>query len=93
MNMRNIIYLFAFLLMLTACDGMRVSEKLDQMDSLIAKDKVDSACVVLNSLAEVAMAPEDQAHYHLLATQLAYLTNQPLASDSLLDLAILYYPE
>lgn len=91
MNMRNIIYLFAFLLMLTACDGMRVSEKLDQMDSLIAKDKVDSACVVLNSLAEVAMAPEDQAHYHLLATQLAYLTNQPLASDSLLDLAILYY--
>ena len=91
MKKKRYIHLLAISLLLTACDGMRVSEKLDQIDSLIAKDKVDSASIVLNSLTEAVMAPEDQAHYRLLATQLGYLTNQPLASDSLLDLAITYY--
>ena len=77
--------------MLTACDGMRVSEKLDHIDSLIAKDNIDSASVVLNSLNEATMTPEDKAHFQLLATQLGYITNNPLPSDSLLDLAITYY--
>lgn len=91
MKKKCFIYLLAISFLLTACDGMRVSEKLDQIDSLIAKDKVDSASIVLNSLTEAVMVPEDQAHYRLLATQVGYLTNQPLASDSLLDLAITYY--
>ena len=91
MKKKRYIHLLAISLLLTACDGMRVSEKLDQIDSLIAKKNIDSASVVLNSLAEVSMVPEDQAHYRLLATQLAFITNNPLPSDSLLDLAILYY--
>jgi hypothetical protein len=37
------------------------------------------------------MCDEDQAHYNLLASQLGYLVNKPLPSDSLLDLAIAYY--
>lgn len=77
--------------MLTACDGMRVSEKLDHIDSLIAKDNIDSASVVLNSLNEATMTPDDKAHFQLLTTQLGYITNNPLPSDSLLDLAITYY--
>lgn len=91
MKKKRFIHLLAILLLLIGCDGMRVSEKLDQIDSLIAKKNIDSASVVLNSLAEVSMVPEDQAHYRLLATQLAFITNNPLPSDSLLDLAILYY--
>ena len=80
MKMRKIIYLFATLLMLTACGGTRVSEKLDQIDSLIARDQMG-----------VGMTPEEKAHYGLLATQLGCITNHPLPSDSLLDVALIYY--
>lgn len=90
MNMRNIIYLFAILLTQTACDGTKVSEKLDQIDSLIAKDDIDSACLLLKDVAGVSMTEEAQAHYRLLTTQLGYLSNEPLPSDSLLDLALIY---
>ena len=79
--------------MLAACDGMSVSEKLDQIDSLLAKEKIDSACVIHESLNVVGMAPEDLAHYRLLATQLGYITKHPLPSDSLLDMAISYYKD
>jgi hypothetical protein len=91
MNMKKIIYLFAILLMLTACNGTRVSEKLDQIDSLIAKDQIDSASFIHNSLNDVSMTEEDKAHYWLLATQLGYVTNHPLPSDSLLEMAYIYY--
>ena len=91
MNMRKIVYLFSTLLMLTACGGTRVSEKLDQIDSLIAREQIDSAGVILNDLKGVGMTPEEKAHYDLLATQLSYITNHPLPSDSLLDIAFTYY--
>ena len=88
---RKIIHLIAILFMLTACNGMRVSERLDQIDSLIVKEQYDSAYVVLNSLGKTSMTEEEQAHYYLLSSQLGFITNQPLPSDSLLDLAITYY--
>ena len=91
MNMRKIIYLFAILLMLAGCNGTRVTEKLNQIDSLIAKEQFDSASIIHNSLNEADMSPEDKAHYYLLSTQLGFVTNHPLPSDSLLDLALLYY--
>ena len=91
MNMKKIIYLFAILQMLAACNGTKVTEKLNQIDSLIAKEQIDSASVIHNSLNEADMSPEDQAHYYLLATQLGYITYCPLQSDSLLDLALTYY--
>ena len=91
MNKNIIIHLFAILLILTACDGVRVAVKLDQIDSLIVKEQLDSACVLLKEVAEVSMAEEDQAHYGLLATQLSYITNNPLQSDSLLNMAFTYY--
>ena len=91
MNMKKIVYLFAILLMLTACDGTRVTEKLNQVDSLIAKDQIDSAYAIHHSLNEADMLPEEQAHYYLLATQLGYVTNHPLPSDSLLDIVLTYY--
>ena len=93
MNMKKIIYLFAILQMLAACNGTKVTEKLNQIDSLIAKEQIDSASVIHNSLNEADMSPEDKAHYYLLATQLGYVTNHPLSSDSLLDLALTYYKE
>ena len=60
-------------------------------DSLIIKEQYDSASAILNSLSEKAMTEEDKAHYYLLATQLGYVTNHPLPSDSLLEMAFTYY--
>ena len=91
MNMKKMTFLFAILLMLTACNGTRVSEKLDLIDSLIAKEQFDSASIIHHSLNEATMTEEDKAHYYLLATQLGYVTNHPLPSDSLLDMALTYY--
>ena len=83
--------LSTFFLILTACNGIQVSEKLNHIDSLVVREQYDSASVLLKEIAEISMTDEEQAHYYLLATQLGYLTNQPLPSDSLLDLAIIYY--
>ena len=87
----KVIYLSAFLLLLAACNDIQVSEKLDYVDSLIVREQYDSACVLLRDVTDTKKTEEEQAHYYLLATQLGYLTNQPLPSDSLLDLAIIYY--
>lgn len=91
MNIKIIIHLFAILFMLTACDGVRVSVKLDQIDSLILNEQFDSAYVLLKEVADASMTEEDHARYGLLATQLGYITNNPLPSDSLLELAFTYY--
>lgn len=91
MNMRKSIYGIAILFTLTACDGTRVSVKLNQIDSLIVKEQYDSACVLLKEASEASMTEEDLAHYGLLATQLGYITNNPLPSDSLLDMTFTYY--
>lgn len=88
---RKIILLSGLLFLLIACNGLQVSERLNQIDSLVVREQYDSASVILNALKEASMSDEEQAHYYLLATQLGYLTNQPLPSDSLLDLAIIYY--
>ena len=89
--MKKYLNLFTVFLMLTACHDMRTSDRLNQIDSLVVKEQYDSAYAVLNSINATAMTADDQAHYRLLSTQLGYLTNQPLQSDSLLDLAIIYY--
>ena len=86
-----LLHLLAIILLLSACGGNRVSERLNDIDSLVAKEHYDSAYVLLGGLSELSMIENDKAHYQLLSTQLGYLTNKPLPSDSLLDLAITYY--
>lgn len=89
--MRKITKLFALLLLLIACNSVQVSERLNHIDSMIIKEQYDSACIIMKELNETTMTVEERAHYYLLKTQLGYLTNNPLPSDSLLDLAITYY--
>lgn len=89
--MRKLVSLLFVLSMLAGCHQGSMSEKLNEIDSLVAKEQYDSAVILLNDVAKAPLADEDQAHYNLLATQLGYLTNQPLESDSLLDLALSYY--
>lgn len=89
--MKKYLNLFAVILILTACHDMRTTDRLNQIDSLVVREQYDSAYVLLNNLNATSMTADDQAHYRILSTQLGYLTNHPLTSDSLLDLAISYY--
>lgn len=89
--MKNAIHILFLFVLLIGCQGIQVSERLDMIDSLVVKEQYDSANVLINELKETPMTAEDQAHYNLLVTQLGYVTNNPLPSDSLLDLAITYY--
>lgn len=91
--MKKFIYMFAVLLMLAACHNMRISDRLNQVDSLVVKEQYDSAYVLLNNLNGKAMTEDDQAHYRLLLTQLGFISNQPFSTDSLLNLALAYYKE
>ena len=91
--MKKICYFIsaAILLSFIGCGHQPMTKKLADIDSLIIKEHYDSASAILNSLSEKAMTEEDKAHYYLLATQLGYVTNHPLPSDSLLDIALTYY--
>ena len=92
-DMRKIIYIICNVLLLTftGCNHQPVTNQLAYIDSLIAKEQFDSACIIQNSLTEATMTEEDKAHYCLLSTQLGYVTNHPLPSDSLLEMALTYY--
>ena len=89
--MKKLLYFIAPFFLAFACDNQGIKERLNDIDSLIVKEQYDSACVILNEFDNVSMSAEDQAHYYLLKTQLGFITNNPLPSDSLLDLAITYY--
>lgn len=80
-----------FLLTFIGCNRQSMTQQLAAIDTLIVKEQIDSACSLLKEVAKVSMTEEDQAHYGLLATQLGYITNHPLSSDSLLDIAFNYY--
>ena len=88
---KKALYSFVFFILLIACHGIQVSERLNLIDSLVVREQYDSACVLLDELKEASLTGEDQAHYNLLATKLGYITNNPLPSDSLLDEAIIIY--
>ena len=92
-DMRKSCILVCSILMVTllGCNHHPITQELNQIDSLIAQEQIDSAKAMLDSLKEVDKTAEDQAHYGLLATQLGYITNHPLPSDSLLEMAFTYY--
>lgn len=92
--MKKFFYTMVMLFLLTACTQKEMSERLDEIDSLVITEQYDSAFAVLSGIRESSITEaSDKAHYYLLQTQIGYLVNQPLPSDSLLDLAIAYYKQ
>ena len=76
---------------MSACGGGGVSERLNDIDSLIVKEHYDSAYMQLKEYENRPLSEEENAHYCLLLTQLGYLVDKPQSSDSLLDIAATYY--
>ena len=90
--MKKLLYPIIILPLLAACTHKGISDILDEIDSLVVAEKYNSAHSVLSEIKESSVTePSDKAHYYLLRTQVGYLIDQPLPSDSLLDLAIAYY--
>ena len=73
--MKKLLYFIAPIILASACGRQGVTERLNEIDSLIDKEQIDSACVILTELDKVSMTAVDQAHYYLLKTRLDYLTN------------------
>lgn len=92
--MKNIQYVLFLLPLFSACTHKGVSERLNEIDSLVLAQKYDSAYAVLSEIRETSITEaSDKAHYYLLQTQVGYLVNKPLGTDSLLDMAIAYYKD
>lgn len=92
--MKNILYILFLLPLFTACTHKGVSKRLNEIDSLVLAEKYDSAYAVLSEIKETSITEvSDKAHYYLLQTQVGYLVNKLMATDSLLDKSIAYYKD
>ena len=90
-RMKKLLYFIAPIILASACGSQGVTERLNEIDTLIDKEQIDSACVILHELDNVSMTAEDQARYYLLYIQLGFLTQHPDSTNLLDSLVIPYY--
>jgi len=90
MRIKRLLVAIPFLpFLMVGCSNDTASSQLAEIDSLLVAEQKDSAYHLIQALDENKLSnPEDKAHYYLLKTRIGFLVNQPLPSDSLLDLAI-----
>ena len=93
MRIKRLLVAIPFLpFLMVGCSNDTASSQLAEIDSLLVAEQNDSAYHLIQALDENKLSnPEDKAHYYLLKTRIGFLVNQPLPSDSLLDLAMEYY--
>ena len=83
--MKKLIYFFYLLLLNAACNSKEVTERLNEIDSLVTHEQYDSADNVLAILdTSLLKNAESKAHFYLLRTQLACIL-QKNDSFNLLD--------
>ncbi len=86
------ILLIAAATLMTECANPHHVSRLDVIDSLLAEEMNDSAYHEMLKMQETDFVNDkDKAHYQLLLTRTSYLTNNTLATDSMIDAAISYY--
>ena len=92
MSKKYILHVITTLLIILGCGNQKNSSILDDIESLVSKEKYDSAYQeILNIEPSFREKTEFQAHFYLLLTQTSLLTNHPLSSDSLINVSIAYY--
>lgn len=92
MSKKYILHVITTLLIILGCGNQQNSSILDDIESLVSKEKYDSAYQeILNIEPSFREKTEFQAHFYLLLTQTSLLTNHPLSSDSLINVSIAYY--
>ena len=85
-----------FLLLATifmiGCKSGNVTALLEQIDSLLVHDKVDSAQIMLGNIPmETIHYKKDSAYYYLLLTETEYRKWIPTKSDSAINFCITHY--
>ena len=58
-RMKKLLYFIAPIILASACGSQGVTERLNEIDTLIDKEQIDSACVILHELDNVSMTAED----------------------------------
>ncbi len=78
--------------MMIGCKGESVTAQLEQIDSLLVHDKVDSAMVRLREFPMGQVRhKKDSAYYYLLLAEVEYRKWIPAKSDSAINFCISYY--
>ena len=76
------------------CKGGGVTGQLEQIDTLLVHDKVDSALFILENIPmETIHNKTDSAYYYLLMTEVKYRKWIPIESDSAINFCINYYED
>lgn len=79
-------------MILAACGSRDVRNQLQQADSLIAADKLDSALTLISAIDSTAIhSDSDRAHYYLLNTRLLYCLYRPVSDTAQIRWAAAYY--
>lgn len=81
-------------IIMIGCKGESVNAQLEQIDTLLVHDKVDSALITLENIAmEAIHNKKDSAYYYLLMTEAKYRKWIPIQSDSAINFCINYYED
>lgn len=83
-----IIYILSLLLF--SCNSDHSYDILEEVETLLDRDELDSASITLNLVLSVDR-DEDRALYNLLKTRIDYLQNKDIKNDSMINYSIAYY--
>lgn len=85
-------YIILLVFFVVGCTADRTRARLEAVDSLLTKEKFESALILLDSMKSGDLAGEGNlAYYNLLKTQTFYSLEKPIPDDSLIDQSIRYY--
>jgi len=92
---KYIFYLSIFLLFFTFCSCKRTGDvyvQLEQINNLLFDEKIDTALILLDELADkVEDNEDDYMFYQLLRTRLNYILYSPKFSDSIVNALVDFY--
>lgn len=90
--MKKTIFLLLLLTAMAGCHEKSISERMNEIDSLVVRELYDSAYAsVLRIDRSELTEREDSSHYYLLLTQTSLITHHPDTVNMLDSLAIPYY--
>lgn len=90
--MKKTYYLLLLLMAIISCHDKSITERMDEIDSLVVRELYDSAYANVLRINRSELADrEDSAHYHLLLVQTSILTQHPDTLTMLDSLVIPYY--
>ena len=90
--MKRLLYIIVPILLSSACSRNAVSERLAEVDSLVAHEQYESADVLLSKIDTVLLSDiNNKAHFYLLQTQLTCILHKDDNLSMLDSLIIPYY--